>query len=703
MPTVGNTAKPATFQEAWGLNTNNQQAQLQTMPSGGPWLITKLGGWLAGWDENADYKLCLWSAAGTLLRSGATGTLAAQSLALGNCVQAVQTITAYECAGGTQFYVGWSRDPNDNLQFGKYSSGTHLDDTALSWPSDLSGFSSHGGGAISAYIADYELANSAPNAPVSLNPSGDEVVNTGRTITFSGVRSDPDSGDYISQYEIAIYTDGLTKIYSAVSDPTGAPTSFSRAITLPSGYYAGNSYYRWRARTRDSANVWGPWSGYARFRPNSVPNTPSAPTIETDTLTPVIQGSFSDPDPSGTGSTIAGVDFEVTRATSPYTAMWTPSEIAKSASPWTVTYAGTALSWGVSYRCRYRVKDGLGAWSGWSAYRTWTPVQPVGPSNMTPRTTATRQTTLTPTLTVGHSANFRNEEIQVRASASDSGTLLWSKTWDGVDYANTLTKARTYAGTALAWGSTYYWKSRIELSDGTITAWSPYFPFYINALPTAPVISLEDTVSGLPAAIRPSDGMLIISDSTPLIRAPFTDPDVALYGDAIGARSIEVRRADTQAAHTGFPLTTGTTDNATIGTALTADLTYEVRVGYRDNAGQPAGTYSYSAWKQFRYSLPPTAALTAPAGGSTVTDSSPLLDWTFTGSGGKTQRSYRIEIFDKGPTGANFAEEEPIYDSGTILSSATAHELPIGTIPNGHDFRWQVTVEDTDGLTFVLT
>jgi hypothetical protein len=542
---------------------------------------------------------------------------------------------------------------------------------------------------------DY-ATNTAPNAPIALSPTGSEIVHTGASVTLSGTRSDPDAGDYITGVQTIVYEDdGVSLVDDTLNTPSGTPTAFGYVRSLGRG----NFFYKWKARTRDKANVWGPYSALQRFKANSAPWQMVGPTVDTDTLTPTITGTFGDAD-LPYGDNIAAVQIHVELAASPYTDKWLTADIVKSAFPWSQVYAGTALSWGVAYRAKYRTKDTNGAYSAWSLYTSFTPVQPTGPDNMTPRTTTTKQNSLTPTLTIGHSALFQNDEIEVRTGPG-TGTVMWTKTWDGTDYADVTSKARTYAGTALSWGATYYWRARIELADASIGAWSAWYPFYVNALPTAASVSIESD-AGVAATIRPSDGMAITKDSTPVIRAPFTDPDKTPYGDTASARRIELRRADTQAAHTGYPKTTGTGDTDTVGTALTADLTYEVRVGFRDNAAQPAGDYVYSAWKQFRYSLAPSATLTAPASGSNVADATPTLDWAFTSPGGKLQRSYRIEVFDKGPTGANYANEERVHDSGTILSAVSSYDLPIGILADDHDYRWQVTVEDTDGLTFVL-
>ncbi len=690
MATVGNTAEPTSTSEFWGLNSTNQMATLVTMPSGGPWLIKRLGCWLAGVNASASVRLCVWSEGGTLLAQSATISVAGLSFALGANYKTEASITSLQVSGGQKVYVGFWRSPSDDVQNGRHASGSHLHDYPGSAAASFSGESTDTAGALGAYIADYATANVAPTAPTNLTPGG--TIHTGRTIAYAWTHNDPD-GNAQAGYEWRLFTTAGAQLDIVTS------TSSSKTLTrtLPSGHDA-DKEYDFDVRTKDSGGLWGPRAAKKRFRPNSVPSTPAAPTISSSTtLTPTIAGSFSDPDD---GATLAAIQIEVELSASPYTDKWVTGDLAKSGSTWTAVYAGSALSWSIGYRVRARTKDQYGAYSAWSAYTTWTTSQPLGPDNLTPSSTEAKQNSLTPTLTIGHSATLRNDQVQVRTADNGGGILLWDKLKDGVDYTAVTSKARVYAGTALSWGVTYWWRALIELSTGVDTAWSSWYPFRINALPTGPtVLTVSESTTGELAIINTA-GIRVTTDTTPKIRATFADPDRASYGDAPSARSFEIRRKDTQVALTST--TTLTTEDWTPTVAMLLDVEYQVRAGYRDNAGQPAGTYAYSAWFDLKASAKPTVALTAPAAAAVVTESTPVLDWTFTGSAGKAQRSYRVEVFDLGPTGALFTNEAIVYDSGTVLSTATAQALPRGILLDDHDYRWQVTATDADGLATTL-
>jgi hypothetical protein len=691
--TLGSTSEPTTGAVYFGLNSTNHHAIKLTMPSGGPWEISRVGAWCAGMNETANVKVCVWNSGGTLLGSTSTFSLAGSALAIGNSVKAEGDLTSpVTVDGGDVIYCGIARDPADNTQFSTRS-GTRYDKTSASWPASMSGSASVSG-AIGAYLADYHSANVAPSAPTGLNPTGDERVDTGRTITYSGTRSDPDSGDTLTGYELEVWSDGHgAKLYTTGA-VTASGTTFSTARTLPSGYNAGSAYYEWRARTKDSGGLWGAWSAYQRFRPNSVPTTPPYPTVEYDSLAPLITGTFSDPDP---GNVPSQAEIHVER-TDTGADMWLSGAFAISTSPWSRTYAGSALAWGVQYRFRYRTRDALGGWSAWGAYRTITLVQPLGPSAMSPKTESPRQATLTPTLTVAHSATFRNDEIEVYAANSLTSTKLWTRPITA-DYGAVTSKAYTYAGSALAWGTTYYWRARIEDTSGVVSTWSALYPFRINALPTAPTIEVA-TDAGVPAVLN-SNGSLVTTDTTPLLTAAFDDPDLG-EGDTPSARSIEVRRKDTGAALAGYPVTSGTGPTHTLGTALTADTVYEVRWGYRDAAGQPAGSYTYSGWTPIKASALPTVAATGPA--SPIPDSTPTMTWTFSGAASKPQAGYRVLIFDRGPTGALYPDgEQEVHDSGPIAGTALSYAVPPQVLADLHDYRWELHAVDSDGLERIVT
>lgn len=672
MPTVGNTSNPSSTQEWFGLNSVNEMAQLVTMPAGGPWLITQVGLWLAGKDMTATITACVWNAAGTLLAQSSPFTAASRAFSNGNNVNYVANVPSVQVSGGQQVYVGFHRHSDHSVQNGRYSSGSHLHRTTGDSPDSLSSFSTDSAGGIGAYVANYVTANTAPNAP-TITTGGTQ--HNGRTVFYSWTHSDPD-GDSQADAHFQLWTSNqVTLLQEYYMSAIGAATSQTLWATLPSGYNA-NSEYAYRVRTKDAGGLWGPWSGFTLIRPNTPPNVPTVNTPPTNTLTPTITSGGTDPDP---GNSIPAIELEV-RRDSDSALMWASGDQAFSGA----VYAGTALAWGVTYRVKGRTRDQWGAWSAWSGWVYWTPVQPTGPT-VTPNTTASKQNTLTPTLNLAYGSTFTDHEVEVRAG-STSGAIAFSD----APAAYTATTSKNVTPSGLSWGVTYYWRARIWVS-GAWTAWSQYSVFKTNAEPTAPSLSMpESTVS-------PS-GDRVVTTLTPVLKAVFNDDDKVPYGDAPTAASLEVRNNATDALITTL---TSTAEEVTYsGTALVYGTTYKWRKRYTDNASRQG---PFSAYQTFRPTRSPTAALVAPAAASVVTDSTPLLDWSFSSLDGKTQYSYQITIQDKGPTGANYANPIQVFDSGEVISSNTSHTLSHGTLDNGHDYSWSVTVKDTDGLTYVLS
>lgn len=684
MATLGNTTKPATSQEWFGLNSTNHIAMALTLPAGGPWRIYRLGQWVAGQGETSRVRLCLWSAGGGLARQSDQFTAASMAFALGNTQKYEMDIDDYEVAGGTTVIVGFWRHPSDNTQHGMTGSGSHYHklSTATS-PQSLAGFSTHGG-QVGAYLY-YESANQAPNAPTNLSPTGNAVVSSGTSPTLSGTRSDPDGGDTLSAYQIVIRNDAdsATVYDSGKINVGGAPTTFSRQVSLP----ASHTFYRWRARTWDAAGLVGPYSSLQRFKANSVPSAGAAPTVSSvATLTPTFGGVFTDP-----GDTLAAIRIQVEQPTS--TSKWSSSDIAKSGASgasWSQAYGGSALSYGVAARVRAQVKDSHGSYSAWSAWKSWTPTQPQGPDSCSPAGTNPRLASLTPTLTVGHSANFRNEQIQVRTLPDGGGVLLWDKAKEGSDYGNTMSVGRTYAGTALSYGGTYYWRALVELSTGVDTEWSDWMPFRINATPNAP------------SGMSPSGGV-VTSELQPTLIAIFNDPDTD-QGDFADEVDVEVRdNSDDSLDWSQTDATPSDPDRhvVQVGTTLEYEKTYKWRARFKDEMGREG---PYSSYQLFKVSEPPEATLVAPSDEAVVEESTPTLEWSFASPGGKAQFSYRVFVYDLGPTTDPFEEEEKVqvYDSGERIGADETHDVPFGVLVNDRDYQWTVVVKDTDGLSYTL-
>jgi hypothetical protein len=548
------------------------------------------------------------------------------------------------------------------------------------------------------YITLVYEDNSAPGAPIDLEPATNEdgtaLVRpfvTAKTIRFAFTRQDVDSGDYITAAQIQIYADAATDAVpgSTLIDVSktfsGSPTTATYDVDATA--LTVGTTYRARIRTRDKADVWGAWSSLSlmRFIPDTAPAAPSNLAVDVATQSPNFYGSLVDPDPS---ASIGAVRIFVYQDT-------TAGAILKWDSDWaavgggtrfTVSYGGSTLDYGTKYRWAAQVADNIGAQGPLSAYQEWTPVTTQGPDNLSPRTIESKVNTLTPTLTVGHSQTFTQHELQVARypDPQNAGEYLWLPPVPTA-YAATNSKAVTYAGSALTWGRTFYWRAKVFVGGTTWTEWSPWYPFYVNALPDKAVITVDNAVA---SGVGTYGTYVTVATTTPTLRAPFLDPDkVKGYTENPVRREIEIIRADTLASISGSPfvITSGITDTFTTA-ALTAGVTYKARVRYDDSASQRA---VWSDYVIFKVSAVPSIGV-----GTAVdtTDPSPTLDWTLTG----TQRRFRVLVYIN-------ATGELVHDSGLVDSSTTAYVLPGGILDTGKTYRWTVTAYDPDLLSATLT
>jgi hypothetical protein len=136
VPTHGSTSEPDYGAEWWGGGVNNQHAQKFTMPETG--YITRVGGWLRGKDESCSFRFCVWASDGNLLAQSSLLTASGASFGINQSSNYEGNLTTkVKVNDGASIYVGFSRNPNGQMQFGTNSSGTHYDDyQSGTWPGD---------------------------------------------------------------------------------------------------------------------------------------------------------------------------------------------------------------------------------------------------------------------------------------------------------------------------------------------------------------------------------------------------------------------------------------------------------------------------------------------------------------------------------------------------------------------------------------
>ncbi len=359
--------------------------------------------------------------------------------------------------------------------------------------------------------------NTAPGAPVSRSPVQDSegnptiVAKASGYVNFSFTRVDPDAGDTISKWDIEIYPDSVTD-----STP---PSTGNRLISASSGAF--NIYdvatskvvgvnvasltpgtpYRWRVRTYDREQAAGAWSSLndARFTPNTIPGAPTSPSVDVSTLTPNFYGTLDDAD---AGATISGAQVQVYQDTGGGSIAKWNDDVNEDGDPYvsiaggtraTIPYGGSsALEYGVKYRYRLRLRDNVGSFGSWTNWIEWTPLAITGPTALAPISIETKVNTLTPTFTIGHGVAFDQYEFEIyRYNDLASTRHYFSGTVSG--FGSLTTRNHTLGAPLPDWGRTYWWRARVRPTGGgaiSTMPWSQLYPFYINALPRAPILEL---------------------------------------------------------------------------------------------------------------------------------------------------------------------------------------------------------------------
>lgn len=383
-------------------------------------------------------------------------------------------------------------------------------------------YSREAGAANDAYIVVTYTTNTAPNAPTGLTPTGDSVVNT-LTPSLAGTFSDPDAGDTLTGVQIIVYEDDGTTVKWDSGTLTASGTTFSKTYAGPA--LTGNTFYKWKARTKDDDGAWGAYSSLQRFKANSVPNAPSislqeSPTTDVKTLTPKFNITHSDPDPSD-GSMLG---YRIILETAAGAAVWDSGDVSISATTTKqVTYPGSpALQWQTAYRWRARTKDSNNAWGGYSSNATFTTHTTGVPISLSPTGGATVGG-LTPSLTGSRATTddlLTSAEIEVYEN--DGTTLKWNS-GSFTSGVTTSSFSKTYSGAALSYSTSYKWRARVTSSVGGTSAWSALQSF-VTPEATTPT---QDTPVGSP-----------ITTLTPTFTGTWSDTlkgiHIIVYTDAAG-------------------------------------------------------------------------------------------------------------------------------------------------------------------------
>lgn len=91
---------------------------------------------------------------------------------------------------------------------------------------------------------------------------------------------------------------------------------------------------------------------------------------------------------------------------------------------------------------------------------------------------------------------------------------------------------------------------------------------------------------------------------------------------------------------------------------------------------------------------PPTVIVTGPTEGGTINTALPVVTWSFSAGGTRTQRAFRVRIWNLDAT-----PDEEVADTAWIFDSVTTYAFTEQILMEGVNYRADVYVQDTAGLT----
>lgn len=252
---------------------------------------------------------------------------------------------------------------------------------------------------------------------------------------------------------------------------------------------------------------------------------------------------------------------------------------------------------------------------------------------------------------------------------------------DGLSGSGKQVAISTPASAALNSGA-WYWRARIVSDKDTPGAWSG-----------ASTYPADFSVSHPPSAIpvSPMSGKLLGENGADVVfqwkfsDAEFTDTQT------------EYRVIVTNEAGVGTPIDTGWVVSSAKQHTVTYTAPYfeipqywTVQLKDSDGVAGPV-----SSPNDFVVGYKPVVDILTPVDASTVTTAAPTITWSYSGSGSRTQRAYRVVVTaTSGP-----ASGTVVADTLWRTSAATSHAFTTNVLAEGINYSIVLTVQDSGGLT----
>jgi hypothetical protein len=223
---------------------------------------------------------------------------------------------------------------------------------------------------------------------------------------------------------------------------------------------------------------------------------------------------------------------------------------------------------------------------------------------------------------------------------------------------------------------TWYIRSRVIDDLGGFSAWSTTATFTISHPPVA-----------LPIAPTPNISQLYGTGDV-VFTWKMTDPETT---DTQSAYRLVITRNDTGATVSDSGKVTSSAKSVTVNFASglkDMPLQWTVSLWDSDDVQGP-----FSNPSVFTLLDPPDVVVTGPTEGGTINTALPTVTWTFTAGGTRTQRAFRVRIWNTDPN-----PDVEVADTSWIFSNAVTYSFTEQILQEGVNYRADVYVQDNVGL-----
>jgi hypothetical protein len=498
----------------------------------------------------------------------------------------------------------------------------------------IAAFNSSGRSAQTTTVSGKTAINTTLSTPVQSAPANGIGVGNSPTLTWGTI-----SGAL--SYRVQVSTNSGFASF-IVDDST--LTIGSKAL---SGLANNGTTYFWRVNAKSSSNV-SVWSTTWSFSMNFI--IPATPIL----LSPASSSTGIAVSPTLTWSTVTNaVTYRVQVSTSSVFSTIITDDSTISVGTATLS---TILSSGTKYFWRINAKNSAGT-SSWSTLWNYTTgvSAPSAPSLSVPVNGASG-VSVTPTLTWNTVANAVTYRIQVSTSSNFAIQVADD---------STLTSGTKTLSTALASGTSYYWRVNAKSSSG-ISVWSSTMNFttYIST-PVTPTLS------------SPANAATNVS----------TTPTILNWSTVSGAAMYRVQVSTVSS----FATTIVEDSTLTLATKSIIYLNNNSTYYWRVNAKNSSGSSAWSSVYMFITSVAAPAApvLTSPLNAASGVTTQPTLIWgTVAGA-----YVYRVQVSTISTFGTT------VVDDSTLTSGSRA----ITGLLNVKSYYWRVNAKNSGGSSIWST